>query len=181
MSKVDVYDALSEAYGKFKDVAFNICNDANKADDVVQMTMEAVLKMPKETLQDIFNKGGLLFYIIRIITLNIKSKTSRYYYKYEKYYERIDGNTTAGKYSNDFIGGRSVTHIRLDAIEELLNDLYWYDKELFSTYMAGGYTLDTLAEETGISRTSIFHTIKRVKKYIKENVKEKARKIKETE
>jgi len=181
MSKVDVYTALSDSYPKFKEVALNICNDEDKASDVVQMTMEAVLKMPKETLQDIYDKGGLLWYVIRIINLNIKSKTSRYYYKYNKYYERVDGNTTSDSSPDTYSVERSTTHIRLDAIDELLKDMYWYDRELFTTYYKGGYTLDTLAEQTGISRTSIFHTIKRVKEYIKDNIDDKARQIKETE
>ena len=187
MNNKDVYKALEEGYTKFKDVALNICNDEDKASDVVQMTMEAVLKMPKETLQDIYNKDGLLWYVIRIINLNIKSKTSRYYYKYNKYYELIDGSTCTSSYSPDFYenkpgdNDRSTTHIRLDAIEELLKDLYWYDRELFLTYYKGSYTLDTLSDKTGISRSSIFNTIKRVKDYIKDNINEKAKEIKETE
>ena len=186
MSKGDVYKALEEGYPKFKDVALNICNDEDKASDVVQMTMEAVLKMPKETLQDIYNKDGLLWYVIRIINLNIKSKTSRYYYKYNKYYELIDSNNAAATYSPNHYENkpedneRSSTHIRLDAIEELLKDLYWYDRELFLTYYKGSYTLDTLSDKTGISRSSIFNTIKRVKDYIKDNINDKAKEIKET-
>lgn len=187
MSNKDVYKALEEGYTKFKDVALNICNDEDKASDVVQMTMEAVLKMPKETLQDIYNKDGLLWYVIRIINLNIKSKTSRYYYKYNKYYELIDSNkapfTASPNHYENKPGDndRSTTHIRLDAIEELLKDLYWYDRELFLTYYKGSYTLDTLSAKTGISRTSIFHTIKRVREYIKDNIDDKAKEIKETE
>tara|TARA_R110000744_G_scaffold117562_3_gene219820 strand:- start:155 stop:718 length:564 start_codon:yes stop_codon:yes gene_type:complete len=187
MSRDDVYDAIASSYPKFKDVALNICNDEDKASDVVQMTMEALLKMPKETLQDIYNKGGLLWYTIRIINLNIKSKTSRYYYKYNKYYERIDGNTCNSSYSPDFYENkaieteRSTTHIRLDAIDELIKEVYWYDRELFLTYYKGGYTLDTLAKKTGISRTSIFYTIKKVRKFLKENINDKANQIKETE
>jgi len=187
MSNKDVYKALEEGYPKFKEVALNICNDEDKASDVVQMTMEAVLKMPKETLQDIYNKNGLLWYVVRIINLNIKSKTSRYYYKYNKYYELIDSNNSTITYSSDYYENkpgddtRSNTHIRLDAIDDLLEELYWYDRELFTTYYKGGYTLDTLAEQTGISRTSIFHTIKRVREYIKDNINEKARQIKEIE
>ncbi len=187
MSNKDVYKALEEGYPKFKDVALNICNDEDKASDVVQMTMEAVLKMPKETLQDIYNKDGLLWYVIRIINLNIKSKTSRYYYKYNKYYELIDSNNCTSSYSPDFYenkpgdNDRSTTHIRLDAIEELLKEQYWYDRELFLTYYYGGYTLDTLAAKTGISRTSIFYTLKRVREFLKDNINDKAKEIKEIE
>lgn len=187
MNKGDVYKALELGYARFKDVAMNICNDEDKASDVVQMTMEALLKMPKETLQDIYNKNGLLWYVVRIITLNIKSKTSRYYYKYNKFYELFDSNNSSLTYSPDFYenkpgdNDRSTTHIRLDAIEDLLNELHWYDRELFTTYYYGSYTLDTLAAKTGISRTSIFYTLKRVRQFLKDNINDKTRQIKETE
>jgi DNA-directed RNA polymerase specialized sigma24 family protein len=187
MSKIDVYKALASGYDKYKEVAFNICGDEDKASDVVQMVMEACLKMPKETLQDIYNKDGLLWYVIRMISLNIKSKTSRYYYKYNKYYELFDSNTSDLTYSPDNYenkpgdDNRSGTHIRLDGIDDLLSNLYWYDRELFLTYYRDSYTLDSLAAKTGISRTSIFNTLKKVRNYIKENIDEKTKEIKETE
>jgi|TARA_R110001632_G_scaffold100069_3_gene207095 RNA polymerase sigma factor (sigma-70 family) len=178
MSKLDVYDALALGYDKYKEVALNICGDEDKASDVVQMVMEACLKMPKQTLQDIYDKDGLLWYIIRMISLNIKSKTSRYYYKYNKYYELFDSNNSSLSYSPDNYenrpgdDSRSSTHIKLDGIDDLLNNLYWYDRELFLTYYRDSYTLDTLAAKTGISRTSIFNTLKKVRNYLKDNIKD---------
>ena len=186
MSKGDVYDALASGYDKYKEVALNICRDEDKADDVVQMVMEACLKMQKATLQDIYDKDGLLWYIIRMISLNINSKTSRYYYKYNKYYELFEGNSTAtySLYNYENTPGdnnRSSTHIRLDSIDDLLSSLYWYDRELFLTYYRDSYTLDSLAAKTGISRTSIFNTLKKVRDFIKDNIDDKTREIKETE
>lgn len=185
MSKRDVYKALASGYDKYKEVALNICKDEDKANDVVQMVMEACLKMPKETLQDIYDKDGLLWYIIRMISLNIKSKTSRYYYKYNKYYEIFEGNSTAtySLYNYENRPGddsRSSTHIRLDSIDDLLNNLYWYDRELFLTYYRDSYTLDSLAAKTGISRTSIFNTLKKVRNYIKDNIDGKTKETKKT-
>jgi DNA-directed RNA polymerase specialized sigma24 family protein len=186
MSKGDVYKALASGYDKYKEVALNICSDEDKASDVVQMVMEACLNMPKPTLQDIYDKDGLLWYIIRMISLNIKSKTSRYYYKYNKYYELFDSNTSNLTYSPDNYENRpgddtrSSTHIRLDGIDDLLSNLYWYDRELFLTYYRDSYTLDSLAAKTGISRTSIFNTLKKVRNYIKDNIDGKTKEITET-
>lgn len=186
MSKGDVYKALASGYDKYKEVAFNICQDEDKASDVVQMVMEACLKMQKETLQDIYDKDGLLWYIIRMISLNIKSKTSRYYYKYNKYYELFEGNSTPTYSLHNYENNagddtRSSTHIRLDGIEDLLSNLYWYDRELFLTYYRDSYTLDSLAAKTGISRTSIFNTLKKVRNYIKDNINDKTKEIREAE
>lgn len=182
--KVDI--ALGELLPELKQVAYNINHDKNKADDAVSMVIESMLRMDREVLQDIYNKGGLKWYAIRAITLNLKSITSRYYYKYNKYYERIDTNVSNSTYSvhcyenNPEIYQDNDKEINLEAIENLLKDLYWYDRDLFITYYKGGYTLDSLSAKTGISRMSIFNTIKKVKRFLKDKVNEEADKIRES-
>lgn len=183
--KVDI--ALGELLPKLKEVANNISNDSTKADDVVSMVVESMLNMDRETLQDIYDKGGLLWYAIRCITLNIRSCTSRYHYKYSKYYDNIDEpinyKSTFSKNhienKPEVIDDNSTKGIYLEAINNILDEMYWYDKELFTTYYKGGYTLDSLSEKTGISRMSIFNTIKKVKKYLKNNANKEADKIRE--
>ena len=64
-----------------------------------------------------------------------------------------------------------------ELIESLLDELYWYDREMFKLYHFGEingkrYTLQSLADKTGISRRSIFTTIKNVKTYIKKRINE---------
>lgn len=186
MSKEPVDIALGKLLPKLKDVALNICIDYNKADDVVSMVIESLLNQDREVLQDIHDKGGLLWYCIRCITLSVHSKTSRYYYKYDKYYEKIDSNHCKedGSYTSFdniskglYDSNTDDKEIQLQAVSNLLDNMYWYDKELFNTYFKGGYTLDKLSEKTGISRMSIFNTIKKVKKYLRDNINEEANKI----
>jgi DNA-directed RNA polymerase specialized sigma24 family protein len=55
-------------------------------------------------------------------------------------------------------------------IEKILNTLPWYDRELFKLYVDGDHTYSSLSRETQIPRTSIGLTIKRVRKYIKQNL-----------
>jgi hypothetical protein len=59
----------------------------------------------------------------------------------------------------------------------ILDDIYWYDRELFKLYYFGTnegtkYTYTSLSEKTGISRRSIFYTIKNVKEHIKNKIDE---------
>lgn len=65
----------------------------------------------------------------------------------------------------------------VDTMHEVLGELYWYDAELFKLYKFGSnngkrWTLNSLAEKTGISRTSIFDTTHRVMKYLDKRMKE---------
>ena len=61
---------------------------------------------------------------------------------------------------------------KLEKIDKVLDDMYWYDRKVFQLYYYEGNTLDSLAEKTGISRNSLFTTIDKVRQLIKEEVDE---------
>ena len=47
-----------------------------------------------------------------------------------------------------------------ELIDEKLDNLYWYDREIYKLYYSpDGETLDSLAKKTGISRKRLFTTI----------------------
>ena len=54
----------------------------------------------------------------------------------------------------------------LSHIEERLAELPWFDAEVFAIYFEEGHTLDLFAEATGISRHTLYTTIRRVRKEI---------------
>jgi DNA-directed RNA polymerase specialized sigma24 family protein len=62
------------------------------------------------------------------------------------------------------------TPLDMQKINQIVDALPWYDKELFKIYTEGSHNYSTLAKETGIPRTSIGLTINRVKKHIKRNL-----------
>ena len=105
------------------------------------------------------------------------SNTSRYYYKYRKFYKHIligeDRDSINGdKFIFNNKEHKEMIEKKLEFIDMTLKTLYWYDRELFRLYFFGEkdgrrYSLTSLAKKTGISRNSIFNTIKNVKQIIK--------------
>ena len=80
------------------------------------------------------------------------------------------------KIAANFIPAKE-TNTNSDVINSILDELYWYDRELFRLYVLGDenvkkYTYTSLAKKTGISRISIYYTIKSVKKYVIKRLKE---------
>ena len=160
---------------QLKSIAANFIPAAD-LDDLVQEVFVQLLTMESSKLQQLVASDEIYPYFNRMCKLNYYSKTSRYYYTYQKEYELVTYHTdlakgmlhkTAGKQYDDtlyIIQG-------VDIINELLEELYWYDRELFKLYVLGRlddkkYTYTTLAQKTGISRMSIYSTIKGVKKHI---------------
>lgn len=59
-----------------------------------------------------------------------------------------------------------------EKIDEEISNWHWYDSKLFNIYKKGGLSMRDLAEETNISLTSIFITLKNCKDRLRDNVSE---------
>ena len=166
---------LIENYDKLKDMAFNIAGKNGK-DDLLSFVIEELYKCDQDRIDEIIEKNQLTFYIARVMLNQYHSKTSRYYYKYKKYYE-YHTTTTIESISADnvdyTIKDKELVEERLDWIEDKLKDLYWFDAQVFKVYYLENHSLNSMAKATKINRNTLFKAISNVKKYLineKENV-----------
>jgi len=158
---------FEENYNKLKDIAYNITN--GKGDDLLSFVIEELYKCDKDRIIEIIKKKQLTFYIVRVMLNQYHSKTSRYYYKYNKYYEyHVSGIIEAISPSDDNteIEDKEEIEQRLEWIEEKLKDLYWFDAECFSIYFRESHSLNTMSKATKISRATLYKAINNVKKYL---------------
>jgi len=155
---------------------------AKDLDDLTQEVFEQLLNMNSEKLEDLIEKGDIYRYFNRMCKLNYYSKNSRYYYTYNKMYELITFREHNEGLKLESIGKKYIdenlyNNIDADLINDLLSELYWYDRELFKLYVLGDsenntYSYTSLSKKTGISRISIYYTIRSVKKYITKRLNE---------
>ena len=190
----DIYLEIAKLTDKFRTMAFGITTDENKIHEAVQELMLYLLQANPSVIKKIYDNDGIegiTRYGAVALRRALTSKRSNFYYKYEKYYTHIDSfryNTNATTsnidYSDNINYNKDISNIpnqeedtrweKLDWIDEQLESLdYWYDRELFKLYYYGdGNTLDGLAAKTRISRNSIFNTIDKVRKILKEKLNE---------
>ena len=159
---------LIENYDKLKDMAFNIAGKNNK-DDLLSFVIEELYKCDQDRIQEIIKKKQLTFYIARVMVNQYHSKTSRYYYKYKKYYEfhttsTIEGITADTTQYN--IKEKEKIEERLEWIDTKLKDLYWFDSQVFKVYYLENHSLNTMAKATKINSNTLFKAINNVKKYL---------------
>ena len=166
---------LIENYDKLKDMAFNIAGRKGK-DDLLSFVIEELYKCDQDRINEIIEKNQLTFYIARVMLNQYHSKTSRYYYKYDKYYEYHTTTTiesiTADNTEYTIKDKREVEE-RLEWIEDKLKDCYWFDSQVFKVYYLEEHSLNSMAKATKINRNTLFKAINNVKKYLikeKENV-----------
>jgi RNA polymerase sigma factor (sigma-70 family) len=188
-----IYAEIGGLTDKFRKIAHGITHDENRIKEAVQELMLYFLQMNPEVLKKIYTKDGIdgvAKYGVVALRRALTSKRSKFYYKYEKYYNQIDSlryctdstDSISGKANNNNYY-QSISNLpqpiedearweKLEKIDKVLDELYWYDRELFKLYYYEGNTLDSLAKKTMISRNSIFTTIDKVREIIKEKLDE---------
>ena len=149
-------------------MAYNITSGKGN-DDLFSFVIEELYKCDQDRIDEIIKNGDMRWYIIRIMVNQYHSKTSRYYYKYKKYYE-YHTTTTIECLSADNtqynIKQKQEVEERLEWIEEKLKDLYWFDAEVFKIYYREGFSLNQMQKETKINRNTLHKAITNVKKYL---------------
>ena len=187
-----IYLEISKLTDKFRTMAYGLTTDENKINEAVQELMLYFLHMTPSTLSSIWEKDGIdgiTRYGAVALRRALTSTRSNFYYKYEKYYTHIDSSVYNSNSSdtNEYfipdgcrykdisnIPNKEVDNHKLNKLEEIdkaLDDLYWYDRELFKLYYSGE-TLDSLAAKTKISRNSLFTTIDKVRTILKKKLNE---------
>ena len=181
-----IYLQITEYIPKFREQALRFTNDKNEVDEVVQETLLFFLQMNSETLKKIYTTDGIkgiVSYGCIMIKRSLTCKNNKYYYKIKKYYTRISSIYDQDLNSDDHKNIRKSldnlpenldqdNFIKLEKIDKALDQMYWYDREIFKLYYYEKNTLDSLAAKTKISRNSLFTTIKKVKTALKNSLNE---------
>lgn len=166
----------NQLYRLLKDTAANFI-PAKDLDDVTQEVF-MYLYENTERLEQLIKDKQIKWYFIRLCKNSYYSKTSKYYYKYNRPYSDISFNDNIMNLGLKLKSEDLYFIQDSDMINDILSELYWYDRELFRLYVLGDndgkrYTYSSLSKKTKISRMNIYITIKKVKEYIKKRLKEK--------
>jgi DNA-directed RNA polymerase specialized sigma24 family protein len=161
-------DYFETNYQKLKEISFNIAG-FNNCENLLHFVIEEVYKCDQEKINDIIKQNKMTFYIVRIMINQYQSQTSRFHYKYRKYYEHhvtgIIDSISPDTYENQ-IKEKQEFEQRLDWIEEKLKDLYWFDAEVFRIYYREGFSLSEMQRETKINKNTLGKVIRNVKNYL---------------
>ena len=146
----------------------------NDAEDLVQEMYLRLHKYVDDPDRIMYNDDEVnTFYVyitLRNIYLSKESKSKRFYFI--DYNDYMQGCTT---HIDEVIESRE----KEEAFERLLGGIraevdtwYWYDKKLWQIHFDNEKSMRSISTETTISLSSIFNTLKRCKKKIKEMFEE---------
>jgi len=156
---LDFNEYLTHDYKPLVDASKKITGNSELATDLLHYAIEELSF--KDNLQAIIDSGGARFYLVRIMMTQWRSQTGPFYKQFIKQETQIDEWDGVEK---------EETKLDTNRVYKILDELPWYDRELFKLYAEGGHNYSSLSRETGIPRTSIGLTINRVRKYIKQKL-----------
>ena len=152
------------------------------SDDLLHDTIVALYDSNKEKIEKLIDKKELIFWIARIMINQYHSKTSPFFKKYRKYYRIMDERFVLGTWQDQYINNtpdrihriidedgvklKKQLEKDIERINKRLKEIHWFDSEIFRIYhmMGKQFSLNKMAEETGISRSTIYKSIKKVEK-----------------
>tara|TARA_R110000744_G_scaffold378122_1_gene493883 strand:+ start:14972 stop:15547 length:576 start_codon:yes stop_codon:yes gene_type:complete len=186
---INIHNQIATYHNNFYRYALKIKMDHNEASEVVQELYLYYLQMNQETLKRIYDNDGIkgvIGYGCIVIKRSLISKKSQYYYKINKYYERVtslDSSWTSNDRDRitEYLEQHPETeddhnnkqYVKLEFLDECLDNMYWYDAKVFRLYYyEASNTLDSLASKTKISRNSLFSTIDKVREVLKIKAKD---------
>ena len=155
------------------------------SDDLLHDTIVALYDSDKEKIEKLIDKKELIFWIARIMVNQYHSKTSPFFKKYRKYYKIMDERFVLGTWQDQYINNtpdrihriidedgvklKKQLEKDIERINKRLKEIHWFDSEIFRIYhmMGKQFSLNKMAEETGISRSTIYKSIKKVEKIFK--------------
>lgn len=146
---------------EFKYVFQNIGKDL--WEDLRQEVAVIVLEYDSEKLRELEAKGKQVFkfWIVRICCNQTNSK----YGKFGRMYAAlvpVEDIVKFIKEEEEIDNSQAVA----DSISKIVEGLYWYDQEILKMYVELG-SVRKVSKQTGIPHTSIFITIKNIRKCIK--------------
>ena len=176
-----IYQAVASCRETFIEMSYTFTQDINEIEEAVQELMLYFMQMNPDTLKSIYEKDGtkgIISYGAVVLRRSYTSPRSPYYYKYKKYYTKLDSYSSTITYEVKSINEKNLYNIpnpeeykqwqKLELIDKALDEFYWYDRDVFKLYYYEGNTLTGLAKKTGISRNSLFTTIDKVREQLKE-------------
>jgi len=138
----------------------------NYAEDIVQEMYIQLICDIQKGLDLWYNDDINTYYIYKVlrgIYLNTHKKEAR---MIKTYIEDIDGKIK----QIDDLGIDEVQYAkRKEKIDNILNEMYWYDSKVF-TLVASGKSVASLSRDTKISYYSLYNTYRTALKHIKEQL-----------
>ena len=142
-------------------------------EDLLSEVVLVLLESDRARMDALVKRKQMRYWVTRIMLNQYNSTTSPYHYKYRMHTVRHRKADTEIRHWLDY-GDPDEQQDReamLGHVEDALRDMDYFDRMVTTIYYKHNHSLNTLARETGISRTTLYKAIKRTRHAIAKQIK----------
>lgn len=164
---------LSENYEAIVEMAKTITRGRHPDyEDLTHMVVEALYKKEASHITQLIERKQLRYWIVRIMLNQYNSSSSPFHYTYRKPSERHRTmHHSILEWSNDGEFNEGTEEL-LCLIEEGVRNLPYFDRMITMVYYNHRHSLNTLSQQSGISRTTLYKALRRARKALRDHIEE---------
>ena len=173
VKRYTIVEYLYKDFDEYVGFANSFLKDFDLAQDVVQDVFMQLSKSNSNHIIWIHDSGSSKSYIKKIIAVRCLSKKSQFHKKNVQYKKN---KTNLKTYELEIILHDRQTYIsdydkvRLAKVLKIISTFEEYERNLFLLYYESDCTYEELSKEIGISKISIYNTIRKVRQRIKKKL-----------
>jgi RNA polymerase sigma factor (sigma-70 family) len=168
-SKAEIIDEAANNK-ELKAITRKIAGDANLADDLFQELMLILLEYNEFKLAEIYAKNYFKWFLVKTLTNQFNSKTSKFYYNYKKNNLEPENNKEIPEPEVEeglVLAELEYALTAIDVTTAESKDQH-YERSLLKLYFEVG-SFRKLSAQTGIPYKTIQYTVKRIITELKQN------------
>ena len=138
-----------------KEISKNICNGKMRqyTDDMMSHMVESLYALSDEKVNQMIDDEKLKWWFLRGASLQIRSSSSPFYFRYRKHKMSARENGLEGSSKNIFDGVYEEYNDDLyECFEAEYNNLHWYLQTIMSRYWYEGWSIPKLHKHYNISK-----------------------------
>lgn len=163
-----ILELLSAKHETWVEITMTFGLDKMSAEDIVQnmyIKIHTWSEKNKDRQSIMYNENEVNYYFVFKTLRSLFYDYTRNVSRRTKYVESV-----AEPLSEEYIYDAIDIEIKEAHIQNVIDKLHWYDKKVFDLVYKENISMLQLSEMTGISYYSIYRTIQKVKKKIKNNI-----------
>ena len=173
---MNMTDYITQNWKEIREKVRAVCKHHDNFDDLLQDLTISLLEKPKHYQMDLLLKGKVQHWFVSSASIQFKSSTSPYFYKYKKFLNKTCELTD---YNSPLIQEEEADRVEVvkELISKELNTYNVYVKTLTSEHLLGGKSYSQISREYKINRKYIADVVTPAKEEIVKKVKEKCKQL----
>ena len=167
---MNMTDYITQNWKEIREKVRAVCKHHDNFDDLLQDLTISLLEKPNHYQMDLLLKGKVQHWFVSSASIQFKSTTSPYFYKYKKFLNKTCELTD---YNSPTTQENEIDRVEVvkGLISEALNTYNVYTRTLTSEHLLAGKSYSQISREYKINRKYIADVVTPAKEEIIKNVK----------